>query len=214
MTQIIRAIRTAVSNGEKQAVWRHSLIDVIDADTSLKAFREGRVQRRQNQGVWMLYNHGDDPSINLPVAVQRDFSPHELARLLSDKEQELTNFEIAGLGDITFSGIMKELKALMNANQYNRARTALTKAIADLSDDMIIGLADAEKRKFFMHERSKAYRANAGVNKPHEAAGDEALNTEPAKESQQKIDELQSRLIKMEQMMAKLLAEKDDNKDG
>lgn len=232
ITQILRAARDENVESDKFA-WRGIKFDLLKPSVSLDAEKRYGAKRLKNQGVWMLYNKNDDPDRHLPSAIQLDLEGRELAALCSDKEQILTSYEVAGLGDVTFSGVMLELNELLNEKQYQRARTMLTKAFAEFSHQLKSEQAKHEQEYRWFQERGKSNRANAEANmahashplisqserleftqRAHEAAGDEALNKEAAKESQQKIDDLQSRLDNMERMMAKLLAEKDDNKDG
>jgi DNA-binding MarR family transcriptional regulator len=229
MTQVIRAVRNSAPE-EPSASWRGANILKLDPFESLKAFDDGQFQRIRNQGVWMLYEHGDNPAASLPVAVQLDFSAKDLANLLSEREELLVSASVADLGDITFGSVMKELKALLNANQYNKARTALTRAVADFSHDMHNAKAQHEEEVIELKRRAATKAARAEAMRSHashpsisqseraefisdaqRAEGDKALAEASAEATENDLKKLQEQMAAMQAMLNKLTAEKDDD---
>ena len=231
MTQVLRAVRTS-KRSATSATWRGETIKKVKPTDSLLAFQSGEYQRIQNQGVWMLYEHGDNPATSLPVGVQIDFAEDEFAELMAEQTKLLTAYEIIELGDITFGGVMKDMKALLNAKQYNRARNTLTKAVADISTTIARAQEEHEAEVKLMNERAKAKAARADAmrshaNHPsisqserldlmreaHEAEGDKALAEASAEATVDDLKKLQEQMAAMQAMLNKLTAEKDDNND-
>jgi len=229
MTQVLRAVRTSAPSATS-ATWRGETIKKVKPRDSLLAFQSGEYQRIQNQGVWMLYEHGDNPATSLPVGVQIDFAEDEFAELMAEQTKLLTAYEIVQLGDITFGGVMKDMKALLHAKQYNRARNTLTKAVADISTTIAHAQAEHEAEVKLMNERAKAKAARADAmrshaNHPsisqserldlmreaHEAEGDKALAEASAEATTDDLKKLQEQMAAMQAMLNKLTAEKDDD---
>ena len=229
MTQVLRAVRTSAPSATS-ATWRGETIKKVKPRDSLLAFQSGEYQRIQNQGVWMLYEHGDNPATSLPVGVQIDFAEDEFAELMAEQTNLLTAYEIVQLGDITFGGVMKDMKALLNAKQYNRARNTLTKAVADISTTIARAQEEHEAEVKLMNERAKAKAARADAmrshaNHPsisqserldlmreaHEAEGDKALAEASAEATTDDLKKLQEQMAAMQAMLNKLTAEKDDD---
>ena len=180
----------------------------------------------------MLYEHGDNPAVSLPFAVQVDLGVDEFAALMSEKESELTSYEVADLGDVTFGGVMKELKALLNAKQYNKARTTLTKAVADFSYEMgraheqqIIDVQRMKERAQSKAHRAAAMRSHAShpsispeermdfMQEAHQAESDKALAEASAEKTASELELLKQQMAAMQAMLMKLADNKDEN-DG
>ena len=61
------------------------------------------------------------------------------------------------LGDVTLASTMQDLKILLNERQYNKARTEITAAVADFSQQM--KAAKAEHEEFAKQQAEKARTA-------------------------------------------------------
>ena len=194
ITQVLRAVRSAASAGSQMVKWRDVPINIIDPEACVHSEKEDGAERIQNNGVWMLYPKGANPATTLPMAVQADMPKETFDQLIKARTDELTSYEIAGLsfGDVTLASTMQDLKVLLNERQYNKARTEITAAVADFSQQM--KAAKAEHEEFAKQQAEKARtaakaaeqwnaHANIGALSMSERMDARRLSNQMAKES-------------------------------
>lgn len=129
--QIIRARRKAVQQGANGFDWRHNMMEIYDPQYGYE--QRDELHRELVYGVWFYYNKGEAPDQHLPVAVQRDFDADEFEAFVEGLITDLTDYFIVEMGDITFSGIMKDTREMLNTTQFNKARDRATRAVATIA---------------------------------------------------------------------------------
>ena len=129
--QIIRARRVAVRNKTNSFDWRRHNIEVFSPTHGYA--EKHNLQRELLNGVWFYYNLDEEIEKHLPVAVQRDFDEQEFHKFIRTLKKDLDDAAANPDGKDTFSMVMKDTRAILNTVQYNKARDALTRHVADVS---------------------------------------------------------------------------------
>ena len=205
--QIIRSRRMAVKRNANGFDWRRHNMEVFSPTYGYH--QKNDLQRELLNGVWFYYNLDEEIEKHLPVAVQRDFDDREFTKFLNNSKKDLDDAAASPDGKDTFSMVMKDIRAILNTVQYNKARDALTRHVAKVathykkiwvkSDHE---LAEAEQKakalrsfattpQIPLAERQQFdYDANAAERQASEAREENANLKDKVNAQQAQIDEL------------------------
>lgn len=130
--QINRAKSRAVKKGQNNFTWRGHNIKVLSPTSGYELRDE--LKREMFNGIWFYYLKDEEPSKNLPLGIQRDFSKPEFDSFMSDIISDINAHLIIGVSEVTFSSVMKDTRRMLNTLQYKKARDLATRAVAEIAN--------------------------------------------------------------------------------
>lgn len=219
--QLNRAKRDALRYAANGFDWRGNTIEIFDPEYGWKQNKEldRHLIRRH---VWFYYNKGEDPTENLPVAIQRDFDVAEFGVFMDKQIARLNDEILGGVSDASFSGTMDMLSQMLNTTQFKKARDLAMLSFADVNQSIKEAAVVAQMHVEEAEHKAKALHSFA--NSPTIPVGErtqfrydaygadrEAAEARAERDSlQQAVEEQKAQIDKLTAMMTQLMEDKND----